>query len=56
MNEYGISEVLPGVILLPFSVHSDQMDCALALDKPTTCETAYLGGIEIIIGTWSVCR
>jgi hypothetical protein len=42
-------ETLPRVILLPLSIHPSQVDRALALDKPTTDDTEYLGGIEIIM-------
>src|SRR5215468_9309190 len=40
-------EVLPDEAALPFPVHTGQMDRALAFDEPTTCDTAYFGGIEI---------
>ncbi len=42
-------EVLPHEIALPFAVDARQVNRALALDKPTTCDTAYFGGIEIIM-------
>src|SRR5262252_3378881 len=32
------------------------LDKAFPLIKPTTCDTAYFGGIEINMCTWSGCR
>ena len=43
--------MLPYEVALPFAVDPSQVDCALALMYPTTCDTAYFGGIEIIIWT-----
>jgi hypothetical protein len=41
-------EVLAHEVALPFAVHTGEVDRALALDEnPTTCDTAYFGGIEI---------
>ena len=42
-------EMLPHNISLLLAVYTRQMDGALPLMNPTTCETAYFGGIEIIM-------
>jgi len=44
-------EVLPHEVALPFPLHPRQMDRALALDEPDTCDTAYFGGIDTIMWT-----
>jgi len=42
-------EVLAHEIALLLPVHTGQMDRTFTLANPTTCETAYFGGIEIIM-------
>jgi hypothetical protein len=42
-------KVLPYEVALPLPVNARQVDRALALDVPITCETAYFGGIDIIM-------
>lgn len=42
-------EALPGIILLLLPIHPRQVNCALALMNPTTDDTEYFGGIEIIM-------
>ena len=50
------SEALANVISFPLSVYAGDVDGTLSLIKPTTCDTAYFGGIEINMCTWSGCR
>jgi hypothetical protein len=40
-------EVLTYEVALPFTIDPCQMDALFPLMKPTTCDTAYFGGIEI---------
>jgi hypothetical protein len=49
-------EMLPYEVALPFPIDPSQAYGALPLMYPITCDTAYFGGIEIIICTWSGIR
>ena len=44
-------EVLPNKIALPLAIDPGQVDRALTLMNPITCDTAYFGGIEISMCT-----
>ena len=44
-------EVLPHKVPLALPVHARQMDRALPLINPTTCATAYFGGMAISMWT-----
>ena len=46
-------KTLTNVVLFSIEIHTHNMDGTLTLNYPTACDTAYFGGIEIIICTWS---
>ena len=46
-------KMLAHEVALALSLDPGQVDRALALMNPTTCDTAYFGGIDSSMWTWS---